>query len=53
MSQERRRAEVKPVSSKMPLHIWSVVQAAAAVRGVDVSSVLNWIIAKTFLLSPV
>ena len=45
MSLEGRRGEVKPVSFKMPLHIYTVVQAAAAARGVDVSSVLNWIIA--------
>ena len=46
MSQEGRRGEVKPVSFKMPMHVWSVVQSAAAARGVDVSSVLNWIIAE-------
>jgi hypothetical protein len=46
MSVEGRRGEVKPVSFKMPLHIYTVVQAAAVARGVDVSSVLNWIIAE-------
>jgi hypothetical protein len=46
MSQEGKRGEVKPVSFKMPMHVYAVVQAAAAARGVDVSSVLNWIIAQ-------
>jgi hypothetical protein len=48
MSLEGRRGEVKAVSFKMPLHTYTVVQAEATARGVDVSSVLNWIIAEFF-----
>lgn len=35
----------KAVSFKMPLDSYTVVQEAAVARGVDVSSLLNWLIA--------
>src|SRR5690242_2679060 len=46
MAKEGRRGEVRHVSFKMPAATYQIVQAAASERGVDVSAVLNWLIAE-------
>ena len=43
---EGRRGEVKAVSFKLPLATWQAIHDHAAAIGLDVGSVLNWMIAE-------
>jgi hypothetical protein len=42
----QKSQETRPVSFRMPLHVYNGLSSVAEARGVDLSAVLNWICAK-------
>lgn len=47
MPKPKKAGEWKQIGCRVPLATWRMLEEAARLRGVDVSAVVNWVLAET------